>query len=181
VVKERIPHVAEKVLQESVNERALVLSGDPKFGDKGSAPPSCLLVEPDFRLIHALLSSQQNFTVSDPSLPDNPIVYASHGFIKLTGYTMDKVIGRNCRFLQGPGTDPKAVDIIRRGIAEGRDTSVCLLNYNADGKPFWNQFFVAGTCARACACSHSFCLAVLNGISAADPPPPRACFHSLTR
>jgi hypothetical protein len=44
---------------------------------------------------------------------------------------------------QGPGTDPAAVDIIRRGIAEGRDTTVCLLNYRSDGTPFWNQFFVA--------------------------------------
>ena len=52
-------------------------------------------------------------------------------------------MGRNCRFLQGPGTDPAAVDIIRRGVALGEDTSVCLLNYRADGTPFWNQFFVA--------------------------------------
>lgn len=53
------------------------------------------------------------------------------------------VPGRNCRFLQGPGTDQAAVDIIRKGITEGRDVSVCLLNYKADGKPFWNQFFLA--------------------------------------
>jgi PAS domain S-box-containing protein len=76
-------------------------------------------------------------------LPDNPIVYASQGFLDLTGYTADQIIGRNCRFLQGPGTDPAAVDIIRRGVALGEDTSVCLLNYRADGVPFWNQFFVA--------------------------------------
>lgn len=94
-------------------------------------------------LPQSLLSSQQCFTVSDPSLPDNPIVYASGGFLKLTGYPMDSVLGRNCRFLQGPGTDPRAVDVIRRGVAAGRDTSVCLLNYKADGTPFWNQFFVA--------------------------------------
>ena len=47
------------------------------------------------------------------------------------------------RFLQGPGTDPRAVDMIRQGVIEGRDVSVCLLNYKADGTPFWNQFFVA--------------------------------------
>ena len=51
--------------------------------------------------------------------------------------------GRNCRFLQGPGTDANAVDVIRKGVTEGRDISVCLLNYKADGTPFWNQFFVA--------------------------------------
>ena len=74
-------------------------------------------MEPDFRLMMALQLAQQNFAVSDPSLPDNPIVYASKGFLQLTGYTMSQVIGRNCRFLQGPGTDPKAVDIIREGVS----------------------------------------------------------------
>ena len=101
------------------------------------------LVEPDFRLMLALQAAQQNFAVSDPSLPDNPIVYASRGFLTLTGYQMSQVVGRNCRFLQGPGTDPKMVDRIRTGVAAGEDTSVCLLNYKADGTPFWNQFCVA--------------------------------------
>lgn len=101
------------------------------------------LADSDGKLIKCLQFSQQNFTVSDPSLPDNPIVYASEGFIKLTGYSRDQILGRNCRFLQGPGTDPDAVDIIRRAIALGEDASVCLLNYRADGTPFWNQFFVA--------------------------------------
>jgi PAS domain S-box-containing protein len=89
------------------------------------------------------VTSQQNFVLSDPSLPDNPIVYASDGFCKMTGYKRQDVLGRNCRFLQGPLTDQQAVEIIRQGIAEGRDISVCLLNYKADGKPFWNQFFLA--------------------------------------
>jgi PAS domain S-box-containing protein len=105
--------------------------------------PVKTLMEPDFRLMSALSGSQQNFAISDPTLPDNPIVYVSQGFLDLTGYTLDQVLGRNCRFLQGPGTDQSAVEVIRKGITEGVDTSVCLLNYRADGTPFWNQFFVA--------------------------------------
>lgn len=105
--------------------------------------PVKTLMEPDFRLMSALSGSQQNFAISDPTLPDNPIVYVSQGFLDLTGYRLDEVLGRNCRFLQGPGTDQSAVDVIRKGINEGIDTSVCLLNYKADGTPFWNQFFVA--------------------------------------
>ncbi|CAM9553744.1 unnamed protein product, partial [Laminaria digitata] len=62
---------------------------------------------------------------------------------KLTRYKLHEVLGRNCRFLQGPETDPRAVDKIRKAIEEGLDTSVCLLNYRADGTTFWNQFFVA--------------------------------------
>ncbi|KAG5187659.1 aureochrome 4 [Tribonema minus] len=146
-VQEHMPDVATDIFTKVVSERALVLSGDagstPQQQAQTSRKPNCLLVEPDFQLISALMDSQQNFAVSDPSLPDNPIVYASQGFLNLTGYTIDKVIGRNCRFLQGPGTDPRAVDIIRRGVSEGRDTSVCLLNYKADGSPFWNNFFIS--------------------------------------
>lgn len=102
-----------------------------------------VLDDPDFSFIKALQTAQQNFVVTDPSLPDNPIVYATQGFLNLTGYTLDQVLGRNCRFLQGPETDPKAVEKIRRSIEDGTDMSVCLLNYRVDGTTFWNQFFIA--------------------------------------
>ena len=102
-----------------------------------------ILDDPDYSLVKALQTAQQNFVISDPSLPDNPIVYASQGFLALTGYTLEQVLGRNCRFLQGPETDPRVVARIRNGIENGEDTTVCLLNYRADGSTFWNQFFIA--------------------------------------
>jgi len=102
-----------------------------------------VLDDPDFSFIKALQTAQQNFVVTDPSLPDNPIVYASQGFLNLTGYSLDQILGRNCRFLQGPETDPKAVEHIRKAIEQGNDMSVCLLNYRVDGTTFWNQFFIA--------------------------------------
>jgi PAS domain S-box-containing protein len=101
------------------------------------------LDDPDYSLVKALQTAQQNFVISDPAIPDNPIVYASQGFLNLTGYRFDEVLGRNCRFLQGPETDPMAVDRIRKGIETGEDTTVVLLNYRKDGTTFWNQFFVA--------------------------------------
>ena len=101
------------------------------------------LDNPDFGLIKALQTTQQNFVITDPSMPDNPIVYASEGFLLLTGYNLQQVLGRNCRFLQGPETDPKAVDRIRKGIETGEDTNVIIMNYRVDGSKFWNQFFVA--------------------------------------
>ena len=91
----------------------------------------------------SFIVSVQNFVVTDPSLPDNPIVYATQGFLDLTGYTLQQVLGRNCRFLQGPETDPHAVEKIRKSIEVGEDMSVCLLNYRVDGSTFWNQFFIA--------------------------------------
>ena len=102
-----------------------------------------ILDDPDYSLVKALQTAQQNFVITDPSLPDNPIVFASHGFLTLTGYTLEQVLGRNCRFLQGPLTDPRAVAKIRKAVADGFDASVCLLNYKIDGTTFWNQFFVA--------------------------------------
>eukprot|EP01034_Spumella_vulgaris_P029243 gene29243-36260_t len=101
------------------------------------------LVLPDHQLMNSLTQSQANFLITDPSLPDNPIVYASDGFCNLTGYKRSDVLGRNCRFLQGPGTDPIANELIREGLRSHNDVTVCLLNYKADGTPFWNQFYLA--------------------------------------
>jgi PAS domain S-box-containing protein len=102
-----------------------------------------ILEKADYKLMAAIQAAQRSFCISDPSLPDNPIVFASAGFLELTGYTLDQVIGRNCRFLQGPKTDPSQVEILKKGIIEGNDTSVCIINYKADGTEFHNQVFVA--------------------------------------
>jgi PAS domain S-box-containing protein len=105
--------------------------------------PSSVINSNDFELVKALALAQHNFVISDPSLPDNPIVFASAGFYALTGYSPDEVIGRNCRFLQGAATDPRAIAAIRRGVVDGKDTAVCLINYKKDGTSFWNRFFIA--------------------------------------
>jgi len=143
IIKKELPEKAEGLLAEIEGNEAKKNGKYTPLPLPSGFGPVKTLIEPDYRLMTSLSSSQQNFAISDPSLPDNPIVYCSQGFLNLTGYTLDQVLGRNCRFLQGPGTDQNAVDVIRKGIREGVDTSVCLLNYKADGTPFWNQFFVA--------------------------------------
>nr|AML79176.1 putative LOV domain-containing protein [Aulacomnium heterostichum] len=82
----------------------------------------------------------KNFVITDPRLPDNPIIFASDEFLELTEYTREEILGRNCRFLQGPNTDRGVVDQIRDAIAARRDITVQLLNYTKSGKPFWNLF-----------------------------------------
>lgn len=82
----------------------------------------------------------KNFVITDPRLPDNPIIFASDEFLELTEYTREEILGRNCRFLQGPDTDLAVVDQIRDAIAARRDITVQLLNYTKSGKPFWNLF-----------------------------------------
>ena len=81
--------------------------------------------------------------VSDPTLADNPIIYVNPAFERLTGYDADEVIGRNCRFLQGPATDPRDVSRLRDAIAARRRIEIDLLNHRRDGTAFWNRLTVA--------------------------------------
>ena len=83
------------------------------------------------------------FCLSDPSRPDNPIVFASEEFHRTTQYGMSYSIGRNCRFLQGPQTNPYSVQRLAKAIGEGRDHSETFLNYRRDGSPFLNMLMVA--------------------------------------
>nr|AML76452.1 putative LOV domain-containing protein [Manilkara zapota] len=83
---------------------------------------------------------EKNFVITDPRLPDNPIIFASDSFLELTEYTREEIIGRNCRFLQGPETDQGTVSKIRDAIREQREITVQLINYTKSGKKFWNLF-----------------------------------------
>ncbi len=81
--------------------------------------------------------------ITDPNLPDNPIVYANPGFEQLTGYTTEEVIGRNCRFLQGSDREQPALEKLRVALREGRECQVVLRNYKKNGTPFWNELSVS--------------------------------------
>ena len=84
------------------------------------------------------LKSQKSFCISDPTAPGNPLIYASPGFIQLTGYRSSEILGRNCKFLQGEETDPAQVKILVDGMTRGVDVSACLLNYRKNGTKFYN-------------------------------------------
>jgi len=81
----------------------------------------------DYGLLEALKHARRSFVITDPTLPDNPIVFASSGFLSLTGYKLEQVLGRNCRFLQGPRTDARAVSKIREAIRNGTDVQICTI------------------------------------------------------
>lgn len=93
---------------------------------------------PAGQLTKVLAGLRHTFVVADATLPDCPLVYASDGFLQMTGYTAEEVLGHNCRFLQGEGTDPKEVVTLREAVKNGHACSVRLLNYRKDGTPFWN-------------------------------------------
>ncbi len=95
------------------------------------------------RVFELIAESPVASVISDPRSPDNPIVACNEGFCELTGYPIDEVIGRNCRFLSGPGTEPWLSDEIRRGVREHRPVLVEILNYKRSGQPFRNAVLVA--------------------------------------
>ncbi|MEG3154930.1 PAS domain-containing protein [Sphingomonas sp. RB1R13] len=97
----------------------------------------------DDRHINLVTDNPVPSIISDPRLPDNPIVACNAAFCDLTGYSTAEVIGRNCRFLSGPATEPWLTEKIRRGVHEHRPVLVEILNYKRNGQPFRNAVLVA--------------------------------------
>ncbi|MCJ2092569.1 PAS domain-containing protein [Methylobacterium sp. J-072] len=91
----------------------------------------------------AVETTRMPMIVTDPRQPDNPIIFANRAFLAMTGYTPEELVGRNCRFLQGPDTDRETVDQVRAAIAERREFATEILNYRKNGSTFWNALFVS--------------------------------------
>ena len=91
----------------------------------------------------ALDEAPVGVAITDPAQPDNPMIYVNQQFCDVSGYDRDAVLGRNCRFLQGPGTAPEPVETLRAEIDAERPVSVELRNYRQDGTEFWNHLDIA--------------------------------------
>lgn len=133
-----LPYIAEK---EITTRRRIVLEMSSSELD-----PSRL------RLVNGSLSSQtrealeeipDNFLITDPSISDHPIVFASPGFLKMSGYALEEVLGRNGRIFQGPGTDRRSISEIREAIRQEKPLQITLLNYKKDETPIWVLFHLS--------------------------------------
>jgi PAS domain S-box-containing protein len=102
----------------------------------------------------AVLATERCLTISDPNLDDNPLIYVNPAFERVTGYAGADILGRNCRILQGPGTDQAEVIRLRKAIAASESCTTVLLNYRADGTAFWNEVSVSPILDRAGAVTH---------------------------
>ena len=91
----------------------------------------------------AIRATRMAMLVTDARQPDNPIIFANNAFLALTGYPREEIIGRNCRILQGPDTDPAAVEMLRHAVANGQDAAIDILNYRKDGTTFWNALYLS--------------------------------------
>jgi PAS domain S-box-containing protein len=91
----------------------------------------------------AVRATRMPMLITDPNRADNPIVFVNEAFSRLTGYGHQEIIGRNCRFLQGPDTDRDDVARLRDAIAARTPIELDLLNYKKDGATFWNRVLVS--------------------------------------
>ncbi len=98
----------------------------------------------DAEILKRALHAVNNLVlITDPHLPDDPIVWVNDFFCEFTGYTREEVIGRNCRFLQAHDRDQPGLQVVRDAVAAGRYARVLLRNYRKDGTPFWNDLHLS--------------------------------------
>ncbi len=83
--------------------------------------------------------AEMSVVISNPALPDNPMIYVSDEFERQTGYSAEEAVGKNCRFLQGADTDRHAIEAIRQALKARTTFTIDILNYRKDGTPFTNR------------------------------------------
>lgn len=98
---------------------------------------------PGEALFATVRTTRMPMVVTDPRQPDNPVVFCNHAFRQMTGYSDGEILGRNCRFLQGPDTDPDHVAEVRRALERREEVTVKMVNYRRDGSSFQNALFIS--------------------------------------
>jgi PAS domain S-box-containing protein len=91
----------------------------------------------------AVSESRDGIAISDPRLPDNPLVYVNPGFERLTGYGSEEAVGENCRYLQGPERDQPGIEAIRTALRLREHCLVVLKNFRRDGSMFYNELSIS--------------------------------------
>ncbi|MBC7799556.1 MAG: PAS domain-containing protein [Gemmatimonadaceae bacterium] len=94
-------------------------------------------------LLAAIAHSTEPLVLSDPRQPDSPLIAINAAFEKISGYPRDEILGRNCRFLQGPDTDPVTRARIGQCVRAEEGCIEWIVNYHKSGKAFWNLLFIA--------------------------------------
>jgi two-component system cell cycle sensor histidine kinase/response regulator CckA len=95
----------------------------------------------DWRM-RAIEAAGEGIVITDPRLPDNPIIYVNEGFRRITGYANDEVLGRNCRFMRGPETSLATNAEMRSRLAAAQPFACEIINYRKNQEPFWNRLYI---------------------------------------
>ena len=93
--------------------------------------------------VAAVRATRMPMIITNPRLPDNPVVFANDAFCRLTGYERGEIVGRNCRFLQGPETDQAVVSRVREAVKAAQPIATDICNHRKNGEPFWNRLLLA--------------------------------------
>ncbi|WP_110686894.1 PAS domain-containing protein [Salinicola aestuarinus] len=91
------------------------------------------------RIVNA---SDDGIVVAEQEGDENILIYVNEGFERLTGYSIDEILYRDCRFLQNGDRDQPAIDRVRAALREGRPCREVLRNYRKDGSQFWNELSI---------------------------------------
>ncbi len=134
-------------LAEVLSENDLLRQQNPKAGD---ARDAARIIEEitgtdngTDPFAAAVKATRMPMVISNPRLPDNPIVFVNDAFCRLCGYPREEILGRNCRFLQGAETDPETVLLLRAAIDKRESIKIDILNYRKTGETFWNRLLMA--------------------------------------
>lgn len=87
----------------------------------------------------AVQATGAGITITDARKNDHPIIFANRGFVEMTGYTQEEILGRNCRFLQADDRDQHGRQVVRDAIERGTGCVTLFRNYRKDGSIFWNE------------------------------------------
>ncbi|WP_342167401.1 PAS domain S-box protein [Methylobacterium sp. SD21] len=135
-----LQHLSREELEAEVLRLRAALAEHPGPDPKPSGPQ--LRSVDDDVLFSAIDKTGLPMILTDPSQNDDPIVFTNRAFLELTGFGVEEVVGRNCRFLQGPDTEPDRVDEIRAALTDNRDLTIEITNHRNDGTPFVNALFI---------------------------------------
>ncbi|WP_313240145.1 PAS domain-containing protein [Stutzerimonas kunmingensis] len=87
-------------------------------------------------------ASNDGIVVAEQEGDDNILIYANPAFERLTGYAVDDILYRDCRFLQGEDRDQPALQAIREAVKNDQPCRQIIRNYRKDGTPFWNELSI---------------------------------------
>ncbi len=87
-------------------------------------------------------ASNDGIVVAEQEGDDNILIYANPAFERLTGYAVDDILYRDCRFLQGDDRDQPGLQAIREAVKSNQPCRQVIRNYRKDGTPFWNELSI---------------------------------------